>query len=115
MSKIASDKFGKTPYRLIDMYLDAKSGITADHICLYNVLWTKATWKPPPVETGYLSIPKLVEKLPYKKVHFYRLLKALMDEGFIERIYKDGKRRSSCIKIRFIDQNKGQKEQECDT
>ena len=100
MSK--SDKFGKTPYRLIDMYLDEQSAITADHICLYNVLWTKATWTKVPIETGYLSIPKLVEKLPYKKVHFYRLLKTLIDEGFIERLYKDGKRRSSHIKIRFI-------------
>ena len=102
MNKLVSDRFSQTPHCLIGMYLDVNSMITADHVCLYNVLWTKATWTKVPAETGYLSVLKLVEELPYKKVHFYRLLKVLIDKGFIERVYRNGKKRETHIKVRFI-------------
>ena len=91
-----------TPYRLIEFVSDSESEATANHLFLYNALWMRANWKRVPIETNRLCVRTLLEKMPFDRRHFYRLLKYLINENFIERVYDKDKARSKYLKIRFL-------------
>ena len=94
--------FLKIPVRLFDLVFEKESKITPSHLRLYGELWKRATWGENPVETGNLSTKKLSDKLGWKRAFFFRILNDLVKHEFIERIYEDGKKRSSLLKVRFL-------------
>ena len=94
--------YGITPKRLIELVGDPSSEISADHVYIYNFFWLRSTWTLFPIETKRLLISKVLEKIPYRRRHFYEILKALSKERFIERVYDVNKKRSRYIKIRFL-------------
>ena len=90
------------PMRLFDLSCKKGSNITHSHLVLYGTLFKRANWRLEPVETGKLSISKLLGVLGWKQAYFFRILNDLIRYEFIERVYDRGKKRSSLLKIWFL-------------
>ena len=88
--------------RLFDLSCEKDSEITHSHLLLYSRLSERANWQIKPAETGKLSIHEIMNILGWKKVYFYKVLDDLIKHEFIERVYDDGKKRSSFLKVRFL-------------
>ena len=94
--------FLKIPIRLLDLSCEKDSEITHSHLVLYGRFWQRANWQLDPSETGKLSISKLLGVLEWRRQYFYTILNDLIKHEFIERVYDDGKKRSSFLKVRFL-------------
>ena len=102
MDKMKKGRFAIVPEKLLLMTYDPASKLTDTHISLYIFLYLESNWNLPYPESKRLLISKMLKKLPYGKRRFQKLLRDLIDEGFVERVYENEAKRSRYLKVRFL-------------